>query len=69
MYTASFLLDIETTFAQMDRLPKAENREQSMLEDCKDAVILHDRINRYLLIGDSVTNSFLSIFLVFQVHL
>lgn len=51
MYTASLLLDIVTTFVQMHRLSKVENREQSMLEDCKDAVILHDRINRYLLRG------------------
>lgn len=49
MYTASFLQDITTIINQADRLSNDKISEQLMFDHWKNAVILHERVNRYSL--------------------
>lgn len=46
MHTSSILCDVKSTFNQIDRLTEDKNYEKLSIEICKEAVILHDRINR-----------------------
>lgn len=46
LYTKAFVLDIKTVFTQMDRLAWAKGPEKVMLMRCKEALDLHERVNR-----------------------
>lgn len=49
IYVKACLLDVESIFLQVNRLSKCENSESLMIESCKEAADLHERINRYFL--------------------
>lgn len=46
MYVKTFILDIKSVFDRVDQLAKSKKSELSMLEFCKDAFDLHERVNR-----------------------
>lgn len=55
IYLEAFFLDIRTIFAQLDRLSLFERRtskrgnlDLQMLQRCRDAVDLHQKVNRYI---------------------
>lgn len=65
MYTASILRDIDAILKPMNRLSKTKNPGELMREHCKDAIILHEQIIRYLL--DRFCNEFIFIEIFFHI--
>lgn len=69
LYVKGCLLDIKSILLAINRLSKHENSESLMVGCCKDAVDLHERVNRYFLHFNNlslVPNSFSSI--SFKIH-
>lgn len=57
-YAEACLLDIKSIYLQVNRLSGSKKSESRMIECCKDAVDLHERVIRYF----SHSNDFLKIF-------
>lgn len=52
-YTEACLLDIQSSLDQVDSLSGRKNCETPMLEECREIVDLHARLNRYLFASEN----------------
>lgn len=50
IYVEAYLLDIKSIFLEVDRLSKHKNMELEMFKCCKEAIDLHDRVLRYIVL-------------------
>lgn len=47
IYVKACFLDIKSIYLQVNRLSKCKKSEWCLVESCKDATDIHDRVNRY----------------------
>lgn len=48
MYTEACILDVKSIFVKIDGLAGGKKSELQMIAYCKESVLLHERINRYI---------------------